>query len=95
MPKEFQVDYQGQPATGVEVDFEIEREGIALYRLSDGSTARVKTSLMRVVRVKDKFDKHGKPVYMLTFTSAVETEAKDERLTVPPDTTGQTSGQSE
>jgi len=57
---------------GEEVDFENEREEWNVYKLSDGSTLKVKLVLVNVVRSRDKYDPLGNPIYGITSQNIVK-----------------------
>jgi len=56
---------------GEPVDFEVVKEDWNEYRLADGSTLKVKLILTGVLRLKDKFDPAGNPVYAVSHQNAV------------------------
>ena len=58
------VDYKGKKVEGTEVSFEIEHEPWCVYSLNDGSTLRIKNSLLRAIRLDGEFDPEGYPVYV-------------------------------
>ena len=57
---------------GEEVDFENEKEEWNVYKLSDGSTLKVKLVLVNVVRSRDKYDPLGNPIYGITSQNIVK-----------------------
>jgi len=57
---------------GEEVDFENEKEEWNVYKLSDGSTLKVKLVLVNVVRSRDKHDPLGNPIYGITSQNIVK-----------------------
>lgn len=56
---------------GEEVDFDVIREDWNIYKLKDGSTLKVKLVLVGVVRLRNKYDPIGNPVYMINSTNVV------------------------
>lgn len=56
---------------GEEVDFDVIREDWNTYKLKDGATLKVKLVLAGVVRLKNKYDPMGNPVYMINSTNVV------------------------
>jgi hypothetical protein len=62
-----QVDYNGKKVEGEVVEFESVPENWTQYNLADGSTLKIKTSLLDVVRVLGEFHPQtGDPVYVFT-----------------------------
>ena len=66
----------GPSSFGVERDFEIDREQWNVYRLLDGGTVRVKTSVQKIYQVVDAegnpvHDQTGLPVYAASHKSEV------------------------
>ena len=56
---------------GEEVDFDVIREDWNTYKLKDGTTLKVKLVLVGVVRLRNKYDPLGNPVYMINSTNVV------------------------
>jgi len=57
---------------GEEVDFENEKEHWNVYKLSDGSTLKVKLVLVNVVRSRDQYDPLGNPIYGITSQNIIK-----------------------
>lgn len=60
------VDYQGKKVPGEVVDFEAPAENFNSYVLADGTTIKLKTVLLEVVRIIDEYGPSGDPVYAFT-----------------------------
>ena len=56
---------------GEEVDFDVLKEDWNSYKLKDGTTLKVKLVLAGVVRIQNKYDPLGNPVYMIKSTNVV------------------------
>jgi hypothetical protein len=56
---------------GEEVDFDVIGEDWNTYQLKDGTILKVKLVLAGVVRLKNKYDPLGNPVYMIKSTNVV------------------------
>ena len=69
---------------GEEVDFENEKEEWNTYKLSDGSTLKVKLVLVNVVRSHDKYDPLGNPVYGITSQNIIKVLNVPEKLRRKP-----------
>ena len=70
------IEQLGPSSFGIERDFEIEREQWSVYRLLDGGTVRVKTSVQKIYQVVDAdgtpvHDQSGLPVYAAAHKSEV------------------------
>jgi len=69
---------------GEEVDFVNEKEEWNVYKLSDGTTLKVKLVLVNVVRSRDKYDPLGNPIYGITSQNIVKTLNVPEKLRRKP-----------
>jgi hypothetical protein len=56
---------------GKEVDFDVIGEDWNTYQLKDGTILKVKLVLAGVIRLKNKFDPLGNPIYMIKSTNVV------------------------
>jgi len=61
-----QIIPEGEP-----VDFEVVKEDWNEYRLTDGSTLKVKLVLTGVMRLNNQYDPVGNPVYVVSSQNAV------------------------
>ena len=71
------VKFEGKDCTGVEVDVEESTERWSSVRLADGSRIRLKASVLTVVRLDDRFDNDGNPVYMVKSTNLLSVNSPD------------------
>jgi len=69
---------------GEEVDFENEKEHWNVYKLSDGSTLKVKLVLVNVVRSRDQYDPLGNPIYGITSQNIIKVLNVPEKLKRKP-----------
>ena len=65
--------YQGQDVPGEDLEFEAEKESFNEYRLSDGTTLRMKLVITRVARL-DKYKDDGEPIYIMQSQNVVATD---------------------
>ena len=70
------IEQLGPSSFGIERAFEIDREQWNVYRLLDGGTVRVKTSVQKIYQVVDSegkpvHDQTGLPVYAASHKSEV------------------------
>jgi hypothetical protein len=70
-------------SSAVDVDFEEEKEHWNTYKLSDGTTLKIKLVLRGVKRLK-KFNPDGSPVYIINSTNVVRTLNVPEKLKGKP-----------
>ena len=70
-------------ASAVDVDFEEEKEYWNIYKLSDGTTLKIKLVLRGIKRLK-KFNPDGSPVYIINSTNVVRTLDVPEKLKGKP-----------
>jgi hypothetical protein len=69
MPKRT-VQFQGREVQGEGVEFEIEREAFNSYLLQDGTTLKLKSVVIEIVRL-DQFNRAGDPVYVIRSQNIV------------------------
>jgi hypothetical protein len=67
------VDYQGRKVKGEVVEFQPPPENFSIYNLADGTTIKLKTVLLEVVRVVGEYGPTGDPVYVFTAQQIVNT----------------------
>jgi hypothetical protein len=65
---------------GEDLDFETVKEDWNEYKLSDGSTLKVKTVLIGVRRLKNQYTPTGDPVYVITSHNVVRSLHVPEKL---------------
>jgi hypothetical protein len=62
---------------GTLVDFETMREEYNSYKLSDGSTVRMKTVVTNIIRT-DEFTPTGEPIYVVNSQNVLVADVPDE-----------------
>jgi len=77
MERIVKVPYQGLTVDGIEVDFKALREEWNEYEASDGSTVRLKVIVTNIVRLKDKFDSVGNPIYVVKSSNVLSTSVSE------------------
>lgn len=65
------IKHNGKDVQGTVVNYDIVAENWQVYDLADGSTMRVKNTLVEVVRVNSEHNANGDPVYACTFNTIV------------------------
>lgn len=55
----------------VDVDFDVESEPWATYKLSDGTTLKVRTTVTGVIRLEGEHDQIGNPAYNVSHTTLI------------------------
>lgn len=74
--RDVQVVYQGgEIVTGVDLEFKALREEGSEYECEDGSVVRIRTVVSKIVRLKDKKNEAGEPVFVVTATTTVASAA--------------------
>ena len=75
---------------GIDVDFSEEQESWNIYKLSDGTTMKVKLVLRGVKRLK-RYSRDGNPIYIIQTQNVVRTldipkeiKAKPKERTIKP-----------
>lgn len=72
MSKATEVEFQGEKIPAEELDFEIEKEPWAVYRLEDGTVLRLKQVLVRVART-NRYKPDGEPIYVFEVSGVAHT----------------------
>jgi hypothetical protein len=73
------VEYQGRKVEGEVVEFEPVPETWTHYKLVDGTTLKMKLSLLEVIRLVNEFQPQtGEPVYVFTAQNIVNINAPEE-----------------
>ena len=69
-----------QVAEGFEVPVEESNERWSEFKLEDGTTFRVKVTVVSAVRVEGQFDPQGNPTYVMNMTPVIALVNAPERL---------------
>ncbi len=69
MTKPTEIVFEGTAASGEEMNFKKLREEWSEYELEDGTVLRIRTEIVRVVRLKEKWTADGEPVYVVRSTN--------------------------
>ena len=80
------VKFEGQ--NGVTVPIEESTERWSEINLDDGSTLRMKPVVTRVIRLEDKYDADGSPIYVVQSTSILTVEPPQELCKPEPMSSG-------
>ncbi len=65
MAKPTEIFFEGANASGEELEFKKRREEWSEYELEDGTILKVRTEVVRIVRLRDKWTPEGEPVYVV------------------------------
>ena len=74
MKKQF--NFQGQPVSGEEIEFETEREGWNVYILHDGTKLKLKSVVAQIVRL-DLHKPDGEPIYLVQASNIVAADVPE------------------
>jgi hypothetical protein len=77
MAEEREYDYMGKKAKGKEIDFKLEKEEWNVYKLSDGTTLKVKTVVATIVRLNE-YSPQGEPIYFINAAPAITADVPPE-----------------
>jgi len=72
------IPYEGELCDAEEVRIESMEEGVNSYRLDDGSVIKARNVFVEVVRLLDRYDKDGQPVYVVKSQNIVSVSAPEE-----------------
>ena len=64
MDRIVKIPYQAAMVDAEELDFQTMKEEWNEYQISDGSTIRIKLVMTNIVRLLDKRDQEGNPIYV-------------------------------
>lgn len=71
------VTFEGEAHEGTRVELRETTEPWTRVELGDGSSIRIKHVVLDVVRVRDRYDSDGAPVYVVKSTSVLAVECPD------------------
>lgn len=75
--KKRKMNFQGEEVEVVSMPFQTAGEHWNEYLLDDGSVLRVKIVVTEVMRVEDKYDGQGNPIYITNSTNIVTASSPD------------------
>lgn len=71
MSKPTEIVFEGATVSGEELDYKTSKEEWSEYELEDGTVLRIRTAVARIVRLKDKWNKDGEPIYVVRSTNVL------------------------
>lgn len=71
------VTFEGEAHEGTRVELREATEPWTRVELGDGSSIRIKHVVVDVVRVRDRYDSDGAPVYVVKSTNILTVECPD------------------
>jgi hypothetical protein len=77
MPKKVKVSFQGEMVDATPIQVNSANEVWNSYLLEDGSTVKMKLVATNVVRLDNKYDPEGNPIYFVKSTNIVSVDAPD------------------
>jgi len=76
----------------IEVDFEADVEPWSTYKLSDGTTLKLRTTVTGVFRLEGEHDQMGNPLYNVSHTTLIRVINVPKNLKGPATSTGMGPG---
>ena len=67
------IDYQGKKIEGTIVSFDTIQENWNEYHLTDGTTLKLKTTVIEILRLDGEYNDDGDPIYYTKNTNMVTT----------------------
>lgn len=77
MPKKVKVNFQGETVDATPIQVNSANEVWNSYLLEDGSVIKMKLVATGVVRIDNKYDPEGNPVYLVKSTNIASVDAPD------------------
>lgn len=77
MGKRGKIKFQGKEIEGEEVEFTTERDEWGIFKLSDGTTLKVKTIINKVIRTENYNEESGDPIYIVNNTPFIFTDVPE------------------
>jgi hypothetical protein len=71
MERKLKVKYQGEQVDGIEMDFKTRKEEWNEYELQDGTIIKMKLVASTILKLVDKVDADGNPIYTIKSTNVV------------------------
>lgn len=69
--KKVQANFEGKLVDAIELDFQTKKEEWNEYEVADGTTIRVKLVTSNIVRVQNRYDNEGNPIYLVKSSNVV------------------------
>ena len=82
MPRRIRIQFQGQTVEADELEYEPLGEPWSEYKCADGAIVRLRTVVSRIVRLVDKKNDEGDPIYVTRSSNvlAVSPPSSDKSL---------------
>jgi hypothetical protein len=78
------IKFNGKDVPGTVVNFDIIAENWQVYDLADGSTMRMKHTLVEVLRLNSEHNPNGDPIYICQHNTIINTSNIPEHFKIPP-----------
>lgn len=78
MERDTKVMFEGKETEGVELEFKALKEDWNKYEVSDGSVIQLKDVVMKIIRLKDKYDPEGSPIYVIKTSPVINISAPEQ-----------------
>ena len=75
MVKETTIIFNGKKVLAEEMEFKAINENWNEYETEDGSRIKIKLVCAKILRLKDKYDKEGNPIYRLLSANVATVES--------------------
>jgi hypothetical protein len=77
MERTIKVPFEGKSHDGIDLDFKTMNEDWNEYQVADGTIVRLKTVVTNIVKVPDKYDNAGNPVYIVKSSNVLSISAPE------------------
>lgn len=77
MERNTKVPFEGKAAEGLDIDFKTIKEEWNEYQVNDGTIIRMKVVVTNIVKLTDKYDKEGNPIYLVKSSNVLSISAPE------------------
>jgi len=77
MERTIKVPFEGKSHDAIDLDFKTINEDWNEYQVADGTIVRLKTVVTNIVKVPEKYDNAGNPVYIVKSSNVLSISAPE------------------
>lgn len=77
MERSTKVPFEGKISEGLDMDFKTIKEEWNEYQTNDGTIIRMKVVVTNIVKLTEKYDKEGNPIYLVKSSNVLSISAPE------------------